>query len=488
MKYDFDSVVDRHGFSDKWDEAVADEIPMWIADMDFETAPEIKDALIRRAQHGVFGYATSPSKEWYDAYIRWWDTRHHFKIDREWLLFCAGVIPTISSTVRKLTTPAENVLVLTPVYNMFYNSIYNNGRNILECPLAYENGRYRIDFADLERKLADEQTTLMILCNPHNPVGKIWDKATLARIGELATRYGVVVLSDEIHCDLVAPDKEYTPFASVNETCRNNSITAIAPTKTFNLAGIQTSAIVIPNPYLRHKVWRAINTDEVAEPNAFAIAAAVAAFTQGAPWLDELRGYIREGRTMLEEALAKRLPEVKLVSEDATYLMWLDCSAVTADSAELAQYLRSDAGLFLSGGEQYRGNGGVFLRMNIACPHKTLAEGIDRLCKGIRDYQGSHAPIEKPQPSPAPAPAAPTAENDGEFQLDAGLLAFLEADSYEKKLEILSGLHATVTDEMIDTMAVSLDIEVKDGDIEQRYQEVLNCLLTMERFECNRLR
>ena len=497
MKYDFDQVVDRSGtYSIKW-EVELGELPMWVADMDFRTAPQIIDAMRTRLEHGVYGYTDVP-QEWKDAYINWWRDRHHIQIENDWIMFCTGVIPAISSTVRKLTTPAENVLVMTPVYNTFYNSILNNGRNVLECPLVYENHRYHINYADLEEKLANPQTSLMILCNPHNPVGKIWDKETLARIGELCAKHGVLVLADEIHCDLTMPGFEYTPFASVNETCRNNSITCIAPTKTFNMAGIQTAAIVVPNPYIRHKVWRAINTDEVAEPNVFAVTAAIAAFTQGGEWLDQLRAYINQGKEQVKAYLAKELPQIQVVSEDATYLLWLDCTAVTSDSKEFAESIRRSTGLFLTGGYQYRGNGDGFVRLNIACAHSVIEDGLRRFKEGVEIYLGRKPAAEKVQPAKPVSEAIHassvynTPDNAGqkpeEFQLDAGLLAFLEADSYEKKLEILSNLHATITDSMIDTMAVSLDIEVKDGDLEQRYQEILNCLLTMERFECNRLR
>ena len=248
MKYDFDTVVDRRGsFSYKWD--VADhELPMWVADMDFQTAPEIKEALMERVKHGVFGYGIVP-EEWREAYITWWKTRHNFKIEPEWLEFCTGVVPAISSAVRKLTTPGENVLIQTPVYNIFFNSIRNNGRNVLESPLIF-NGKtrkYEIDFAQLERDLANPQTSMMILCNPHNPIGMIWDKDTLEKIGVLCKKYHVILLADEIHCDLTAPGLEYVPFASVSETCREISITLMAPTKTFNIAGLQTAAIMVPN-------------------------------------------------------------------------------------------------------------------------------------------------------------------------------------------------------------------------------------------------
>ena len=245
MTYDFDALIDRRGtHCTKWD--VADgELPMWIADMDFATAPEIAAAVQRRAAHPVYGYTDVPA-EWYTAIAGWWRTRHGFAIDPQWLIFSTGVVPTISSVVRKLTTPAEKVLALTPVYDIFYHSIENNGRLVLECPLTYADGAYGIDWTDLDAKLADPQTTLMILCNPHNPTGQIWDKETLARIGALAARHHVVVLSDEIHCDLTDPGWDYTPFAAASAECRANSITCLAPTKAFNLAGLQTSAVAVP--------------------------------------------------------------------------------------------------------------------------------------------------------------------------------------------------------------------------------------------------
>lgn len=269
MNYNFDEPINRRNtHSLKWN-VPERELPMWVADMDFQTAPEIILALQKRVAHGVFGYTIVPD-EWYQAYIGWWSHRHRFQMEKAWLLFCTGVVPAISSTVRKLTTVGENILVLTPVYNIFFNSILNNGRLVLESPLKYDGESYQVDFDDLERKLAQPQTTMMILCNPHNPVGKVWSRETLEQIGELCWEHHVIVISDEIHCDLTAPRCEYVPFTSVSEKCRENSVTCIAPTKAFNLAGLQTAAVMIPNETLRHKVNRAINTDEVAEPNAFA--------------------------------------------------------------------------------------------------------------------------------------------------------------------------------------------------------------------------
>ncbi len=385
MKYPFDKMTDRtHTYSLKWD-IDPSAIPMWVADMDFETAPEIVMALQERCNHKIFGYTIVP-KQWNEAIASWWKKRHDFAMNEENLLFCTGVVPAISSIVRKLSTPAENILIQTPVYNIFFNSILNNGRNVLESPLVYRDHTYSIDFADLEEKLSLPQTTMMILCNPHNPIGKIWDRPTLEKIGYLCHKHHVVVLSDEIHCDLTDPGCNYIPFASVNETCANISITCLAPTKAFNLAGLQTAAIYVSDPVLRHKVFRAINTDEIAEPNAFAIQAAIAAFTKGENWLDEVRAYLFENKKTVRDFLKKELPMLALIPSEATYLLWIDCKEVEENSPVLQQWLYKQAGLYLSDGLEYGQTGKSFLRMNIACPKKRLTDGLLRLKKGILSY------------------------------------------------------------------------------------------------------
>lgn len=382
LKYDFDKTVNRRGTNSmKWNVG-ENELPMWVADMDFEASPEIREALEKRVSHGVFGYTEIPA-EWYDAYISWWKSRHSYELRREGLIFCTGVVPAISSIVRKITTPAENVLIMTPVYNIFFNSILNNGRNVLESRLVYEEGEYRIDFSDLEEKLSNPQTSLMILCNPHNPIGKIWDRETLSEIGELCFKHNVTVLSDEIHCDITDPGEEYIPFASVSNCCENNSITCIAPTKAFNLAGLQTAAVYVKNPVLRHKVWRGLNTDEVAEPNAFAVEAAVAAFTRGGEWLDALREYILFNKKTAVDFIKESIPELSAVPSRATYLLWLDCSALLLPSSEISSFIREKTGLYLSSGTAYGGDGEKFLRMNLACPRATLNDGLLRLKKGV---------------------------------------------------------------------------------------------------------
>lgn len=378
----FDEIIDRRGTqSYKWDVA-EDELPMWVADMDFQTAPAIREALEKRVAHGVFGYSIIP-EEWYDAYIGWWERRHHFVMDKEWLIFTTGVVPAISSVVRKLTTPAENVVVITPAYNIFFNSIYNNGRNILECIMNYADGKYELDFEDLEAKCKDPQSSLLILCNPHNPTGIVWTKEQLARIGEICARNHVVVLSDEIHCDLTLPGVGYTPFASASDICKQISVSCIAPTKTFNIAGLQTAAVCIPNELLRHRVWRALNTDEVAEGNVFAADVAIAAFTQGEEWLLELQEYLAKNRAFAEDYIANNLPMLRVVKGQATYLLWIDCTSLGMRSDVLAEDIRRKTGLYLSEGCEYRGDGRNFLRMNLACPTSRLEDGLSRLASYV---------------------------------------------------------------------------------------------------------
>jgi len=383
--YDFDKVVNRRGTGSlKWD-VPEGELPMWVADMDFETAPEIIQAMKARAEQGIFGYSVM-TQDWYEAYQSWWERRHHLRIQKDWLIFCSGVVPAIASMVRKLTTPGENVLVQTPVYSMFFNCVNNNGRNVLESPLLYEDGEYTIDFSDLEEKLANPQTTMMILCNPHNPVGKIWDRETLGRIGDLCAKYHVLVISDEIHCDLTDPGYEYVPFASVSETCRDISITCIAPTKTFSIPGIQTAAVVVADPFLRHKVNRGLNTDDLAEPNAFAVGAAVAAFREGERWLEELRVYLRDNKQCVRDFVERQLPGIRVVSSQATYLLWLDCGGLTEDAGSLVRFIRQHTGLYLTAGEEFGTGGKRFIRMNPACPRPVLQEGLERLRKGVEAY------------------------------------------------------------------------------------------------------
>ena len=379
--YNFDKLTDRRDtFSYKWDVAPG-ELPMWVADMDFEVAPPIAEAICRRAEHAIFGYSTTPD-DFYQALSDFYGRRHGFKIPVDWLVYSNGVVAAIGSVIRRLTQPAESVLIQAPVYNIFYNSILNNGRRVLSSDLVYDGEGYSVDWADLEKKLALPSTSLMILCNPHNPVGKLWTREELCRIGELCQRYGVTVLSDEIHCDIVAPGKEYVPFFSIEEY-RDISVSCISASKTFNMAGLQSAAVVVPNEILRYRVWRGINTDEVGEPNAFSMVANIAAFSDCDIWLDELREYLFENRAIAEKYINEKIPGLKAVRGEATYLFWIDASGVTDDSVELCEKIRKKTGLYLSDGAEYGECGRKFLRMNLATQRERVLDGLGRLKKAI---------------------------------------------------------------------------------------------------------
>ena len=383
--FDFDKMTDRSGtLSYKWD-VKAGELPMWVADMDFEVAPPIKKAVVQRAEHGIFGYTATP-EEYFEAISSYWERRHGYRIPTEHMIYSNGVVAAISSIVRKLTTPAENVLIQAPVYNIFYNSILNNGRNVLSSDLVYDGAEYSIDFSDLEEKLSRPQTTLMILCNPHNPVGRIWTRDELARIGYLCSRYGVTVLSDEIHCDLTAPGCGYIPFAAVNEECRAISVSAVASSKTFNTAGLQSACIYAQDPVLRHKVWRGINTDEVGEPNAFSMTANIAAFTECDVWVDEMLEYVFENKRIACDFINANIDGMKASFSKATYLLWIDISGVADDSVDFCEKLRESTGLYLSDGAEYGECGRSFVRMNLATQRSRVVDGLERLKRGAEAY------------------------------------------------------------------------------------------------------
>ena len=381
-KYDFDKLTDRRKFDTlKWDMPEG-TLPMWVADMDFECAPAIREAIKARAAHGIFGYSDVP-KEYFESVADFFERLTGYRHDPEDMIFSTGVVAIISSCVRKLTTPAEKVLIQAPVYNIFYNSILNNGRVVVSSDLVYENGEYHIDFADLEEKMSDPQTTLMILCNPHNPVGKIWSKEELARIGELAYRHGVRVISDEIHFPLTDPGKTCVPFASVSEKCRMNSVTCVSASKAFNLAGIGAACAIVPDKKLHHKVWRGINTDEVGEPNAFAVSASIAAYTKCDEWLTEVREYIAENKKYCYDFIENNIPGLKVVRGEATYLMWVDASEFTDDSVRLKEEIFERTGLYVSSGASYGECGRRFLRINLATTRANVVDGMMRLKRAL---------------------------------------------------------------------------------------------------------
>lgn len=386
MPFNFDKQTNRFNtHSAKWNVS-GHELPMWVADMDFETSPAIVSAMQKRLDHHIFGYTIVPDT-YYEAVANWWKDRHHFSVKKDWIMFCTGVVPAISSIVRKMTSEKDNVLVMAPVYNIFYNSIVNNHRNVLTSDLNYADNEYVIDFDDLEKKLSDPATSLLIFCNPHNPIGKIWERETLEKVGQLCIKHDVLILSDEIHCDLSHKGYQYTPFASISEEIADHSITCVSPTKAFNIAGIQTSSIIVPNEKLRKLVNRGINTDEVAEPNVFAIEAAIAAFSHGEPWLEALLDYLNDNKQLVEEFIKDHIPEVHVIHSEATYLAWIDCGKLTNDAQGFASFIRKETGLYISEGGIFGGNGDQFIRMNYACPRERLKDGLHRLKEGIQNFK-----------------------------------------------------------------------------------------------------
>ena len=384
-KYDFVNAPDRSTTdSVKWHVKKGD-LPMSIADMDFKTAPEIIAAMKEKISLGVFGYEW-PEDDYFNAVADWYEKEHGHRPEQEWLIFTTGVVPAISAVVRRISHIGDNVLVQAPVYNVFYNSIENNGRHVLSNDLQFDGSNYKVDWEDLEQKLALPLTTLMIFCNPHNPVGKVWTQAEVQKIADLCFKHHVVLLSDEIHGDLVRKGPDYTPAFSVNGPARDNVISLVSPSKTFNVAALHAATAIVPNNNLRAMVNRGLNSDEIAEPNLLAIPGTIAAYEHGHDWLQALIKQLNVNFTYAQEFIGNNLPQVKVVSGKATYLIWLDVEQISTDSQELAEYLEKKTGLVLSPGSIYRGNGHNFLRMNLACPLAMVKDGLERLKTGLTQY------------------------------------------------------------------------------------------------------
>ncbi len=380
MKYNFDELVQRRGSNSyKWDTANVDDVlPMWVADMDFRTAPAIIHALERRVRHGVFGYTKVP-QAYFDATVSWFHNRHHFTIEKDWILFTSGVVPALSAVIKALAEPGDKVLVQTPVYNCFFSSIRNDECERIENDLVYENGKYSINFDDLEQKAADPKVKLMLLCNPHNPVGRVWTKEELTRIGDICLRHSVVVVSDEIHCDLVYPGHTHIPFASISEEFLQNSVTCTAPSKTFNLAGIQVANIIAADEDIRKKIDKALNVNEVCEINAFAVEALIAAYNEGGEWLEELKVYLYDNYKLLSGYFKEYLPHLPVLPLEATYLVWVDCSALKKTSKEITDQLLHEEKVWVNEGTMYGEAGEGFIRINIATQRERLVKGLKKI-------------------------------------------------------------------------------------------------------------
>lgn len=390
MEYDFSRPTDRRGTdSYKWDSAPeADIIPLWVADMDFETFPGITEALQRRVAHGIFGYTRVP-EAYYEAVCRWFGKRHGWHINREDIIYTSGVVPAVSAVIKALTLPGDQVIVQGPVYNCFFSSIRNNGCEMVSNSLIYnkEELRYEIDFDDLERKLSHERARLMLLCNPHNPGGRVWTRDELTRVAELCRKYGVRVVSDEIHCELTLYDNEYVPFGSLPDELSRGSITCCSPSKAFNTAGLQIANIVCRDAEVRNRIDRAININEVCDVNPFGVIALQAAYSdEGYEWLTQLRKYISANYDLLLERFARELPKCKVMRMEGTYLAWIDCSELHISSDEIEEMLMHENKVWVNAGSMYGAEGAAFIRINMACTSELLNEGITRIVNGLGAY------------------------------------------------------------------------------------------------------
>jgi len=377
MKYDFDEPVVRRGTNCvKWDESEIDDIiPMWVADMDFRVAPAIQKALEERVAHGVFGYNIVP-ESYYEAVISWFRRRHQWTISRESILYTTAVVPAVSCVIKALTMPGEKVLILSPAYNCFFSSIRNNGCEVLESPLVNEDSSFKIDWQDFEQKCADEKTTLFLLCNPHNPCGRVWNREELQRMYDICHRHGVTVVSDEIHCELIMPGYEFVPFGTITDDC----VVTNSPSKNFNTAGLQIANIICTNPEWRRRIDRAININEVCDVNPFGIAALQAAYNESEDWLDALNQYLWQNYQTLCDFFARELPQLRVTRLEGTYLVWVDHRALGISTDELFNRLLNEGHVWVSPGTMYGPQTGEgFIRINIACPRSQLNEALKRI-------------------------------------------------------------------------------------------------------------
>lgn len=388
-KYNFDLPTHRRGTNSlKWDLSNdPDMLPLWVADMDFQVLPEITTALEKRVREGIFGYTEVP-ESYYEAIIKWFADRHGLMVKRDWILYTTGVVPAISCTIKAMTLPGEKVLVLTPVYNIFFSSIVNNGCVIEESQLRRKGDSYEVDFDDFERKAADPKTTVFLLCNPHNPGGRVWTADEMERMNEICLHHHVKVISDEIHNEIVMPGYHYTPFAAVSDACLNNSVTMTSASKSFNTAGLQIANIFCNDLELRRHIDRAININEVCDVNPFGVIALQEAYRHGAEWIDELNAYIYANYKALKEYLAKEVPEVEVLRQEGTYLAWIDIHALSTTSDDLEQDLEQRGKVMLSRGTIYgRTAGEGYMRVNMATQRATLMEGLRRMASVMQKYR-----------------------------------------------------------------------------------------------------
>ena len=379
MRYNFDELIERRGTNCvKWDESPSPEvIPLWVADMDFRVAPAIQKALQQRVEHGVFGYNIVP-ESYYEAVISWFHRRHQWDIQRSWILYTTAVVPAMSCVIKALTMPGEKVLILSPAYNCFFSSIKNNGCEVLESPLKAVGDTFEVDFDDFESKCADEKTTLFLLCNPHNPSGRVWTKEELQRMYDICKRHGVKVASDEIHCELIMPGHEFVPFGTITD----DGVVMNSPSKNFNTAGLQIANIICSHPSWRRRIDRAININEVCDVNPFGIVALQAAYNESEDWIDELNQYLWGNYQLLCDFIGENIPQWKVCRLEGTYLPWVDISAMGITSQELCDQLLAEAKVWINPGTMYGPQTGEgYVRFNIAIQRSRLLDALQRIKK-----------------------------------------------------------------------------------------------------------
>lgn len=400
MNFYFDQEIDRKGTNSiKWEFLFEDGVakygdhtdpkhgadrllPLFVADMDFRTVPQVIEALTQRAVHGVFGYG-SPDDVYFEALCGWFKRRYNWEIQPEWVEITPGVVASLNLAVQQFTEPGDKVLIQRPVYHPFSYAIENNGREIVSNELVLENGRYQMDFNDLAEKVADPDLKLAILCSPHNPIGRVWTKEELTQFGQLCIDNNVLVVSDEIHCDLIFSDYEFVSFATISDAFAQNSITCTAPSKTFNLAGLKTSNIIIPNPELLAQYQTAISRNGLYGKNAFGLIATQTAYQYGDAWLSAVITYIEENYNYMADFLATHLPEITITPLEGTYLAWVDFRALNLEQLDLAKLLREEAKLILNSGDMFGPAGTGFMRFNLACHRSILVTAMQRLQRAV---------------------------------------------------------------------------------------------------------
>jgi cysteine-S-conjugate beta-lyase len=396
MNYNFDEIIPRKNTSSvKYDLleklfGSKDLLPLWVADMDFRTPDFVVNAIKERASHEIYGYSFR-STSYNDAITGWFKRRHDWKIKPGWLAFSPGVVPAINMIVMGFTDPGDEIILQPPVYFPFFSAVENHGRVMVHNQLSYKKGRYFFDLDDLEAKITD-RTRLLMLCNPHNPVGRAWTKDELTQLAEICIKNNILILSDEIHCDLVLPPHKHVILASLSETIASLTITTVAPSKTFNLAGMATSTVIISNPELKRKYDKILEQVHVGLGNLFGNVATEAAYTHGDDWLDQMLDYLKGNARFVCDYLETFLPQIKPIPLEATYLLWLDCKHTGFESDEqLKDFMIQKAGLALSEGVSFGMGGEGFMRMNLACPRATLQKALEKIVKAFESVQpGNH--------------------------------------------------------------------------------------------------